>query len=190
MKAQDKDLKYSLSPSFSFPEWGHSKATISNYSLCRRHNILSCVILIMIRISRMSTFIFCPAFELKCIQLCLFGTIKLILCGLSRSTYPQTVTNRLSPRGKLIYFEKKSQTDSKVKKRLEVDAIVDCGCPPVSVWVHISVSALSIRPYDLTQICHFNQLPFAPALFLLYTFLLLYSDMCHSGIDYTLWATR
>lgn len=117
MKAQDKDLKYSLSPSFSFPEWGHSKATISNYSLCRRHNILSCIILIMIWISRMSAFIFCPDFELECIQLCLFGMIKLILCGLSRSTYPQTVTNRLSPRGKLIYFEKKSQTDSKVKKK-------------------------------------------------------------------------
>lgn len=190
MKAQDKDLKYSLSPSFSFPEWGHSKATISNYSLCRRHNILSCIILIMIRISRVSAFIFCPDFELECIQLCLFGMIKLILCGLSRSTYPQTVTNRLSPRGKLIYFEKKKSDGFKGKKWLEVDATVDCGCPPVSVWFHISVSVLSIRPYDLTQLCHFNQLPFAPALFLLYTFLLLYSYMCHNGIDSTLWATR
>lgn len=86
----------------------------------------------MIRIRRTSAFVFCPDFELESIQLCLFGMIKLILCGLSRSTHPQTVTNRLSPGGKLIYFEKKSQTDSKVKKRLEVDAIVDCGRPPVS----------------------------------------------------------
>lgn len=57
-----------LSPSFSFPEWSYSKTTISNYSLCLKHNILSCVILKMFWISWIAVLVFGNDFESDCVQ--------------------------------------------------------------------------------------------------------------------------
>lgn len=135
MKAQDKDLKYSLSPSSSFPERVRGEGTARNYSTApppsyfisnNSHNDSNQP---RERPSR-----FTPDFTAYPVLPPLFLLFeKLHLCGLSRSTYPQTVTNRLSPRRKKS-FTWVSERVSEIQRwnRLEVGAAAACQRPPVS----------------------------------------------------------
>lgn len=117
----------------------------------------------MIQISRATDLHVSPLTSHR-IQSCppFFLFAKLHLCGLNRFTYPQTVTNRLSPRRKKS-FTWVSERVSEIQRwnRLEVGAAAACQHPPVSLWFHYPLAGFSIRPRDFTQICHFNQLPLA-----------------------------
>lgn len=137
----------------------------------------------MIWISWMTVLVFGTDFEWECVQS--FGME--LLCGLSRATYPQTVTNRLSPREKWIYYEKKWER-FKGKHSLK-SLLLKAATSSHPGLFHNSVSALSVCLYDWTQICHFNQPPSVQA-FLLKKHIFFYFYMHHNCIDYALWTTQ
>lgn len=136
MEAQDKDLKYSPSPSSSFPERVRCEGTARNYSTApppsyfisnNSHNDSNH--------PRQRPSRFTPDFRVYPAlppPSFFFLFAELLLCGLSRSTYPQTVTNRLSPRRKKSFMGGRV---SEIQRwdRLEVGATAACQRPPVTL---------------------------------------------------------